>query len=318
MALECGESILPFSVDIDAALIFRDALIHYREFMMTENEQTWLVSRYFPLGIFSRDAYLQNMHHHIEHEFFYLETGTAILELRNNVAEIHEGDIVFIEAGAEHCLRPAEGEFHYYALVFASSILGNELDPVYRAFESIKINTFLTVGEDIKNRLKHTAQLEKEKTFGRKLFLKSMLLDLLSYILDSKQYQIFSSLHENSRHSVSAVDTVIAYIKKHYREDIDAEDIFNSTNYSKSHFSRLFKEATGKSVTEYINGYRVEKACLDMIYTDKNITEVAMENGFNNVQYFSRVFKKIMKCSPRFYKKNARNVMVPSSFASVN
>ena len=274
----------------------------------------------FPIGIFSRNAYMPSTHHHIEHEFFYLESGTAVLGLRNTETELVPGTVVFIEAGTEHYIRHPENDesFHYYAMVFDSSILGERQDPVLTTFESIRIKPFLTIPENLTTNLKQAATLEKTKMFGSKVALKAILFEFLSYILQTNQYQKVSTLHENSKHSVSAVDSAISYIKEHYRENIDIEDIFNETNYSKSHFSRLFKETSGKSLTEYINSYRVEKACLDMIYTDKNITEIAMENGFNNVQYFSRVFKQIMNCSPRHYKKSTRCVVVPSSFANVN
>ena len=57
------------------------------------------------------------------------------------------------------------------------------------------------------------------------------------------------------------------------------------------------------NVSEYINKYRIEKACLDLIYTNNNITEIATANGFNNIQYFSRVFKEYMKCTPKQFQK---------------
>ncbi|MBO7637720.1 MAG: AraC family transcriptional regulator [Treponema sp.] len=288
---------------------------------MAETEKNQgLTSKDFPIGIFSSNTYLQETHHHIENEFFYLDKGTAILGLRNNEIEIKAGTVIYIEAGAEHYIRNKnENEpFHYYALVYDTTIVEPKKGPVTGILENIKINTILNMPENLLANLRNTVVLEKNKAFGSLLVLKTVLFEFLSHIVQTNQYQMVSTLYENSRHSVSAVDSAIAYIKEHYRENIDIEDIFNETNYSKSHFSRLFKETSGKSITEYINSYRVEKACLDMIYTDKNITEIAMENGFNNVQYFSRVFKQVMNCSPRQYKKNSFKVEIPSTYTHVN
>ena len=55
--------------------------------------------------------------------------------------------------------------------------------------------------------------------------------------------------------------------------------------------------------TDYLNRFRVEKACRDLIYSNKNVTQVATENGFNNIQYFSKIFKKYMECTPKQYQK---------------
>ena len=57
------------------------------------------------------------------------------------------------------------------------------------------------------------------------------------------------------------------------------------------------------NVSDYINKYRIEKACLDLIYTRNNITQIATASGFNNIQYFSRKFKEYMKCTPKQYQK---------------
>ena len=71
------------------------------------------------------------------------------------------------------------------------------------------------------------------------------------------------------------------------------------------------------NLTDFINKYRIEKSCLDLIYTNKNITEIATENGFNTVQYFSKTFKTYMKCTPKQYQKNGRSIIVPSTVASI-
>ncbi|MBO4319726.1 MAG: AraC family transcriptional regulator [Treponema sp.] len=288
--------------------------------MTDTDRQQGLTSQDFPIGVFSSNVYLNEIHHHIENEFFYLDKGSAILGLRNSEIEIKAGTVIYIEAGAEHFIRNKnEAEpFHYYALVYDTTIVEPKKGPVTGILENIKINTLLNIPESLLANLRNTVTLEKNKVFGSLLVLKTVLFEFLSHIIQTNQYQMVSTLYENSRHSVSAVDSAIAFIRDHYSENIDIEDIYSETNYSKSHFSRLFKDTTGKSITEYINSYRVEKACLDMIYTDKNITEIAMENGFNNVQYFSRVFKQIMNCSPRQYKKNSFKVEVPSTYANVN
>ena len=273
----------------------------------------------FPIGIFSQTVYVPRLHHHIEYEIFHLAEGRVVLGLGNTETELAAGSTIFIETGAEHFIRSAEKakSFHYYAVVFDISTLGNERDPARKVFESIRIKRFLSFPDRLVEDIKHTAEMEKDKAFGREIQLKATLLEILAYIIQSGQYQPISPMLSSVKHSSSAIDSALSYIREHYRENICPDDIFNMTNYSKSHFSRLFKEAVGISITEYINEYRVEKACLDMLYTDKNITEIATGNGFNNIQYFSRVFKQFMKCSPKQYQQGARDIVVPSTVANV-
>ena len=65
------------------------------------------------------------------------------------------------------------------------------------------------------------------------------------------------------------------------------------------------------NLSEYVNKYRIEKACLDLLYTNKNITEIAITNGFNNIQYFSRTFKGYMNCTPKQYQKKGQHITLP-------
>ncbi len=148
---------------------------------------------------------------------------------------------------------------------------------------------------------------------GNELFIKTVIFEAISYIAQSNQYKTVSTIYTLEKYNIAAVDAAIAYIKEHYRENITAIDVMSNTNYSRSHFSRLFRKTVGLNIIEYINKYRIEKSCIDLIYTDKNITQIALDNGFNNIQYFSRVFLQFMNCTPKQYQKGALDVVVPSA-----
>ena len=142
----------------------------------------------------------------------------------------------------------------------------------------------------------------------RELILRSILLDIISYATETNQYERFSQILLSERRSISAIDNAVQYIRESYRENLNLGQLLQLTNYSKSHFIRLFKESTGMNISEYINKYRIEKACLDLLYTNNNITEIATANGFNNIQYFSRKFKEYMKCTPKQYQKKRKKL----------
>ena len=125
----------------------------------------------------------------------------------------------------------------------------------------------------------------------------------MSHITISKQYQEISILRSITKYNISAIDKAIEYVREHFKESIVLQDVLNLTNYSKSHFIKLFRDVTGCHFTEYVNKYRIERAALDLLYTKKNITEIATDFGFNNIQYFSRVFKEYMKCTPKQFQK---------------
>lgn len=275
----------------------------------------------FPIGLFSQTIYYDYFHHHIEYELFYLDTGKCIFCIDNTEHHISAGTVIFIEPGLSHLAKTeADGSsFHYHALVFDPSVFGANQDICRRIFEKMKIRRFLSLPEAILSSIRKMTDLQADKSFGRQIQMKSVLFNVLSHILESGQYMemISESVLEKKSSSISAIDTAIRYIQEHYRENLCLDDLLKTTNYCKSHFIRLFKATTGMKFTDYVNMYRIEKSCLDLIYSDKNITEIARDNGFNNIQYFSKTFKGYMNCTPMQYKKNGKDITVPSTIANI-
>ncbi len=274
----------------------------------------------FPIGLFSQNAYLEQTHHHIEYEIFYIDKGSVEFGLEDSVAIVQAGDVIFMHPGTNHYVKKIkETEYHYYAMVFDSSVLGQEGEPIRSILESIRVSHFVKLPEEILEKLRQATEYERQLLFGHELVVKTVLFDILAHILATKQYvEISDKLLTEQGNRVNAIDVTLNYVREHYRENITLDDILKITSYSKSHFIRLFKKNVGMNLTDYINKYRIEKSCLDLIYTSKNVTEIATENGFNTVQYFSKTFKAYMKCTPKQYQRNGKNIIIPSSVATIN
>lgn len=275
----------------------------------------------FPIGLFSQTIYYDYFHHHIEYELFYLDKGKCVFCIDNTEHHIQAGTVIFIDPGVSHMAKAEEdgSEFHYHALVFSPAAFGSKNDQCRHAFEKMKIKRFLTLPPELLKCVERMMLLQASDSFGYQIQVKSVLMTLISYVLETHQYMeiIAESEFDKASTSVSAIDTAIRYIQEHYRENICLDDLLKTTNYCKSHFIRLFKSTTGMKFTDYVNMYRIEKSCLDLIYSDKNITEIARDNGFNNIQYFSKTFKAYMNCTPLKYKKNGKDITVPSTIANL-
>lgn len=266
----------------------------------------------FPVGIFAQTIYLNEPHHHIEYEILVISEGRAVVGIEGHEYTLEAGKAVFLEPGTEHYARSvSEGEtYRYNAIIFSDAVLGSENDPCRIFFEGIRINRFPVIPEKLLSNIRTVTQLELEEAPGRQLQIKACLLSLIAHFVRTKQYNTVSPLDSYKKHSRNTIDSVLAYVHKHFRENITLESLLDITHYSKSYFIRLFRDNVGMGLTEYVNKYRIEKSCLDMLYTDKNITEVASSNGFGNIQYFSRVFKKYMGCTPKQYQKKLKGTVI--------
>lgn len=94
----------------------------------------------------------------------------------------------------------------------------------------------------------------------------------------------------------------IVYINKHYAEEITAEDCSRYVFMSYSYFSRSFKRITGRTFKDYLNFTRINHAEKALVSTEKSITEIAADCGFNNVSYFISTYKKAKGITPAAFR----------------
>jgi AraC-like DNA-binding protein len=100
----------------------------------------------------------------------------------------------------------------------------------------------------------------------------------------------------------SSLDTVIEYMQENLAQPLRLEDFAREAELSVSHFSELFRAQTGQSPMAYFIHLRVRLACRLLDLSDKPIKVVAIETGYRDPYYFSRVFKKAMGLSPEKYR----------------
>lgn len=259
----------------------------------------------FPIGLFRQNNYLKEMHHHLEYELFYLSDGAATFKIGTNSIRMAKGDVFMITPGTDHCIVDPNENFEYYAIVFDSSIFGSPNETTRKIFDNVIINQALILTNALFQKIKTTTETLEKNSFGKEIAIKNLVYEIFQHILDTNQYAPLPQI-QSEANGKKTINNGLIYIQEHYRENISLEDLLASTNYSKSHFIRLFKASTGMNYTDYLNRFRIEKACRDLIYTNKNVTEIATENGFNNIQYFSKIFKKYMECTPKQYQKKWR------------
>ncbi len=98
---------------------------------------------------------------------------------------------------------------------------------------------------------------------------------------------------------------VIDHIELNYDDHLDLESLARIMQTSPTHLSRVFRREVGIPLFEYVNRTRIRKACTLLRRTELPITRIAVDVGYNNVSFFNRYFRRIMRCSPREYRRDA-------------
>ncbi len=126
-----------------------------------------------------------------------------------------------------------------------------------------------------------------------------MVTALLRYYCGSKD--------ESDRmvyHNVLRMEPVLTYVAEHYCDKITVSELADMINVSADYFTKMFRDSIGKTPIEYINGLRVNRAMELLFRTKLSMAEIADEIGFCNPNYFHKIFKQYMDCSPLAYRKS--------------
>lgn len=134
------------------------------------------------------------------------------------------------------------------------------------------------------------------------ILLQSLILKLI-YLLD--RYTVsYRAKHSPKRNNHEIIDKTIEYINSNISADLCLEALCERVNFSPIYFHKLFKASTGKTLREYVEDQRINKAIELLISTEMTLSQIAYECGFSSQSYFSYAFKKKMKLTPREYAKN--------------
>lgn len=146
---------------------------------------------------------------------------------------------------------------------------------------------------------------QKKKEIGFEYMKKAYLQFLLTSIkrIADSQSRL---LQQTPTGEKSAVEKAIEYIGTHMTEEIDFNALAQSLHINPNYFRTQFKNSTGLTPIEYVNRSRIVQSLQYLQKTNLTISEIAALVGIYDANYFSRLFRKIMGYSPRYFKNQSR------------
>ncbi len=122
------------------------------------------------------------------------------------------------------------------------------------------------------------------------------LASTLEHLMDAIQ-------RHRRRDSGQALHDAIAYMERHCCERIGRDDVARAAHLSPSHFSALIRSESGATFTQLLNRMRIDRAAELLARTDKPLALIALETGFQDQSYFTKVFKRYRKTAPLQYRR---------------
>lgn len=133
---------------------------------------------------------------------------------------------------------------------------------------------------------------------GHELAVKAHIYNLIVLLLRNYIDEFIKEKNIYKLDNFKRFHEVFEYIDNNYSKKICAKELSSIAHISTYYFCRIFKQITGRTATEYINEIRLKKS-IELLKNDTmNITEISINCGFNDVNYFCRLFKKKYGVSP--------------------
>jgi len=249
-------------------------------------------------------------HFHCYYELFYLRQGNCRFYVNDNLVDVGVGDILIIPPKEVHYNRYMTPTVRTVTYFRAQDVLENGVECV----PNLKEHFFQmqTVHVPSSHRPMVESLLDtmlREETINDENTGHMLQLLLKQFFLICNRYCTF---HQNpvGVFAGGAEDIIAAthYISDHYNQPITLDDVAANVNLSPTYLSKKFHQTIGKTLREYLISERLKHAALELISTKHSITEIAINSGFSDANYFKDVFKKVFGSSPRDYRKRRAEV----------
>jgi len=248
-------------------------------------------------------------HYHPEFELTYILSSQGVRYVGNSMENYFEEDLVLIGSNMPHCWIKSEDQqssSRAIVIYLKEDFLDNTWMQSYE-FEAIHQLLKLS-GKGIKFD-KEVALAVREKLFElltlpplEKLLL---LLQILQDLARTAKFHLLCEqgfTYELNTTNNERINIVYKYIEKNYREKISLADIAAQVNMNEEYFSRFFSNIMNKSFFEFLNEYKINRACKLLIETDKQVSEICYAAGYESIPFFYRQFKKFKNCQPKSYR----------------
>ena len=218
--------------------------------------------------------------------------GNAEYTINQINYEIKKGDVVFFRDGQERSAsNPSSNPWHFITVSMDLSFGDEETQSILYSLP----NVFPNVPSKIIALCQELNHVWTGKRLGYLLKSRSILQEILYLLILYHNALIYKPNHYKQ------IDMIQQYIQKNYDSDFNVSKLASMANFSESHFRKIFRNVTGMTSVQYANMVKINKA-KDLISSgEANVSEAALQTGFKDIFYFSRLFKSVTGESPSHF-----------------
>ncbi|MDD3402454.1 MAG: helix-turn-helix domain-containing protein [Hespellia sp.] len=250
---------------------------------------------------------MQDTHFHQNLEIVYVLDGEMEIQIETESYHMEKGDYLLINANKRHSYKKTSGELLVASFWINYSMLSEYLETNQLLFwcntVADKSDEYEQLKKVLDQILNHFYDKEKEGALYLSSIYYEALYLLSSYFMIKSDDSRLKSLgqRENSR-----VFEIQNYVQSNYTKQISLNDLAKKLYLSNAYLSKYIKKNFGLSFLEYVNNIRLFHAVDELLYSEKRITRIALDNGFATTASFNKAFKDSYNMTPSVYRTTVR------------
>jgi AraC-like DNA-binding protein/quercetin dioxygenase-like cupin family protein len=257
------------------------------------------------------EHYAWQYHYHPEFEIACVLRGSGTRHVGNHFSSYDNGDLVFVGPNLPHAGFGLNSHGPHEEIViqvkeevFNQSITTRpEMAAIKRLLDNTKHGIYFTgnTKEKITKRLQKLLKLPPFQRFIELISILQLMATSNEYVLINPAIDLSSLIKKNN----ARLQKIFTYVEQHFNEEVNIRKVALTANLSVPSFCNYFKKTMGTTFTDFINQYRIQRACV-LLQQEKTVSETSFECGFNNVAYFNKVFKTVTNKTPSEFRKEKK------------
>jgi len=257
---------------------------------------------------------LVRWHYHNAYELHYIVASSGKVFVGDYIGEFHPGSLILTgprlphnwisnsDEGEEYPLRDMAIQFEHATIESAAELIP-ELRELLPLLEASRCGIQFP---DSYDKAAHHMGAIRESSGPARL---GHFCQFLHELAQCPDYEVLSTTHIESTTDEATLDKVSAvtdYVMRGYADKVTLSEAAALVGMNESYFSRFFRKSTGNTFNEFVAQIRIGKACELLSNSDKQISNICYEVGYNSIANFNRRFLERKQVTPREYRRLSR------------
>jgi len=252
-----------------------------------------------------------SIHEAIEIKYFY--EGRSTLLIGNEAVVANAGDVIVMNPYEFHATISCSEEKGKYHLIMVGldffdtmTDMGKDLRTIFFREKKGFINK-IENSDELRYLLSAVIRENTERSEAYKLRLRGLMTEVIALLMRNGMRSTENLGSEQRVRYHTTIEPALRKIRNEYHRSLTLELLAEECCVNKYYFCRIFKEAMGISPMQYLSDYRLNNADILLRNTEKGISEIISDCGFNEESYFYRCYKKHFGVTP-YSRRNQKEI----------